>query len=65
MKLKQVDTVLGRFTIEVHGKTMVGDIVVSGFYSNRYAPEYKEFFFYTDNAVYAKYGIGAAWIRLP
>lgn len=67
MKLKQVHTHLGEFTINVQGKERTGQIVVSGFYANKYAPEYKEFYFY-DNAndtVFAKYGTQAAWIRLP
>lgn len=68
MKLKQVDTVLGQFTIKIQNKLLTGDIVMSGFYQNVYAPVFKEFYFYSfDDAltIYAKYGINGAWIRLP
>lgn len=67
MKLKQVDTHLGEFTIKVLNKTLSGQVVMSAFYQDKYAPLYKEFYFY-DNASqdrYAKYGTQAAWIRLP
>ncbi len=67
MKLKQVDTNLGEFTISIHDKVRTGTVVVSKFYTHEYAPAYKEFLFFDimTGEFFAKYGVQAAWIRLP
>lgn len=67
MKLKQVDTDLGQFTININNRERTGNIVVSEFFANKYPVGYKEYFFFCDQTgeFFAKYGTQAAWIRLP